>query len=178
MKQNTGRKLLSFILTLAMVIGLLSGMSLTAYADNSLAGTIIKIGDSFTLNNDYIEFFPGQIGQGNDTFELQNIGYDSSYNGWGFDFGPSGAFLVSGPETPTPIGFKIASGDGQSSATAYKLKLYYGESATHSVTITPGSNMTKTAESGEASQSDLSGAMTAVVYYGNNIQKGRTKYQA
>ena len=34
MKQKTGRKLLSFILTLAMVVGLLPGMSLTAYADN------------------------------------------------------------------------------------------------------------------------------------------------
>ena len=33
-----------------------------------------------------------------------------------------------------------------------------------SVTITPGSNMTKTADSGSASQGDLSGAMTDVVY--------------
>ena len=32
MKQKTGRKLLSFLLTLAMVVGLLPGMSLTAYA--------------------------------------------------------------------------------------------------------------------------------------------------
>ena len=32
MKQKTGRKLLSFLLTLAMVIGLFPGMSLTAYA--------------------------------------------------------------------------------------------------------------------------------------------------
>ena len=32
MKQKTGRKLLSFLLTLAMVVGLLPGMGLTAYA--------------------------------------------------------------------------------------------------------------------------------------------------
>ena len=32
MKQKTGRKLLSFLLTLAMVVGLMPGMSLTAYA--------------------------------------------------------------------------------------------------------------------------------------------------
>ena len=32
MKQKTERKLLSFLLTLAMVIGLMPGMSLTAYA--------------------------------------------------------------------------------------------------------------------------------------------------
>ena len=34
MKQKTGRKLLSFLLTLAMVVGLMPGMSLTAYAEN------------------------------------------------------------------------------------------------------------------------------------------------
>ena len=35
MKQKLGRKLLSFLLTLAMVVGLVPGMSLTAYADNN-----------------------------------------------------------------------------------------------------------------------------------------------
>ena len=34
MKQKTGRKLLSFLLTLALVVGLMPGMSLTAYADD------------------------------------------------------------------------------------------------------------------------------------------------
>ena len=38
------------------------------------------------------------------------------------------------------------------------------EMPTVAVTITPGSNMTKTTDSGEASQSNLSGAMTDVVY--------------
>ena len=38
------------------------------------------------------------------------------------------------------------------------------EMPTVSVTITPGSNMTKTTDSGTASQTDLSGAMTDVVY--------------
>ena len=35
MKQKTGRKLLSFLLTLAMVVGLMPGLSLTAYADGT-----------------------------------------------------------------------------------------------------------------------------------------------
>ena len=34
MKQKIGRKLLSFLLTLVMVIGLLPGMVLTVYADD------------------------------------------------------------------------------------------------------------------------------------------------
>ncbi|MBQ8160205.1 MAG: hypothetical protein IJ083_05585 [Clostridia bacterium] len=39
--------------------------------------------------------------------------------------------------------------------------------AAHSVTVTPGEHMTKTADSGEASQSNLSGAMADVVYTAN-----------
>ena len=44
---------------------------------------------------------------------------------------------------------------------------YATPAATHSVTITPGSNMTKTAGSGDAEQTGLSGAMTDVVYTAN-----------
>lgn len=40
MKQKTGRKLLSFLLTLAMLVGLMPGMSLTAYAATSHGITI------------------------------------------------------------------------------------------------------------------------------------------
>ena len=46
MKQKTGRKLLSFLLTLAMVISLMPGMSLTAYAAASISGTSIDVFDS------------------------------------------------------------------------------------------------------------------------------------
>ena len=39
MKQKTGRKLLSFLLALALVVGLLPGMGLRAYADETKVGT-------------------------------------------------------------------------------------------------------------------------------------------
>ena len=45
MKSKTG-KLLSFLLTLAMVVGLVPGMSLTAYANTSINGHHIKVYDS------------------------------------------------------------------------------------------------------------------------------------
>ena len=48
---------------------------------------------------------------------------------------------------------------------------YATPAATHSVTITPGSNMTKTAGSGDAEQTGLSGAMTDVVYTANDGYK-------
>ena len=40
MKQKTGRKLLSFLLTLAMVLGLLPGMGLTALAADEVSENI------------------------------------------------------------------------------------------------------------------------------------------
>ncbi|MBO6298163.1 MAG: hypothetical protein J6N53_04895, partial [Lachnospiraceae bacterium] len=43
-----------------------------------------------------------------------------------------------------------------------------GSAASYSVTVTAGSNLTKTETSGEASQTGLSGAMTAVVYTAND----------
>lgn len=48
MKQNTGRKLLSFLIPLAMVIGLMQGMTLTAYAEWWDEDQIIT--DSKTIN--------------------------------------------------------------------------------------------------------------------------------
>ena len=47
-KKKTLRKLLSFLLTLAMVVGMMPGMSLTAYADNTetLLTTITAVGSS------------------------------------------------------------------------------------------------------------------------------------
>ena len=48
---KTGRKLLSFLLTLALVLGLMPGMSLTAYADGTTynpASTYTGFGDLIT----------------------------------------------------------------------------------------------------------------------------------
>ena len=49
--------------------------------------------------------------------------------------------------------------------------VYYGAATTHSVTVIPGKNMTKTADSGEESQPDLSGTMTPVIYEANSGYK-------
>ena len=44
-KKKIGRKLLSFLLTLAMVVGLMPGMGLTAFAGTSYGGYVIAEGD-------------------------------------------------------------------------------------------------------------------------------------
>ena len=48
-KRKSGRKLLSFLLTLAMVVGLVPGMSLTAYAAE---GNIDAFNESLTISSD------------------------------------------------------------------------------------------------------------------------------
>ena len=55
MKQRTGRKLLGVLLALALVLGLVPGMSLTAYAANNIGvGTTWYIGDSLNLAGKYV----------------------------------------------------------------------------------------------------------------------------
>ena len=147
--KEIGRKLLRVFLMMAMVIGLLPGMSLPAYADDdSLVGTIIKKGNNLILNNKYIEFTPGNPVLSDGAYNLHSIEYKAQDSGWGFVF-TNGNFLVSGPEKPTPIGFRIASGNGESLDTAYRLELAYDS---YTVTVTHGSNMTKTTDSGAESQ--------------------------
>jgi hypothetical protein len=53
MKQKLGRKLLSFFLTLALVVGLVPGMSLTARADDWSTGTSLPTSaGSYKLTTD------------------------------------------------------------------------------------------------------------------------------
>ena len=56
MKQKTGRKLLGFLLSLAMIMGLMLGMSVTALAETEQSETIattakIVNGTHFTISN-------------------------------------------------------------------------------------------------------------------------------
>ncbi len=50
-KRKTGRKLLGFLLTLAMVIGLMPAMGLTAYAGGSITTYTITIPSTLTVKN-------------------------------------------------------------------------------------------------------------------------------
>ena len=176
-QKKLGRKLLSFLLTLAILVGLMPWMGLTAYAAsttvtlyaNDISG--YEFVQSFTKDNITIT--------GNLDCSIKNI------------TGPGEFTTASGKFTKIEVTASIVniSGTGWSGGTwtgdASSSVLYDGEildnitgtlkivftietaDATHSVTITPGSNMTKTAESGEATQTGLPGAMTDVVYTAN-----------
>ena len=182
MKQKTGRKLLSFLLTLVMVVGLMQGMGLTAYAAEqkvtfTAGGTNNGITVSPTM---YMYRFEASFVNN----KGQNVSISSSnynitklvltdkklYSGqWGDSYlgASAGNVSFSGDTmTVTGINAKTVTIQGKNSkyATIGSIDVYYDVPDEYSVTINPGSNMTKTDGSGAASQTGLSGAMTDVVY--------------
>ena len=95
MKQKIGRKLLSFLLALAMVIGLLPGMSLTVYAatidsssttwseDSIIADDVVMIEGKVTVTNNITLTIPkdkvltvyGGIDTGSNTLTIAGYGW-------------------------------------------------------------------------------------------------------
>ena len=178
MKHKTGRKLLSFLLTLAMLVGLMPGMGLTAYA----ASTTVTWNASDITGENTTSFTKDGI-----TITCGRINYVAkAFYGSGTFTTASGKFtkieVTASTIGITGTGWSDGTWTGEASdSVSYtgtisdnntgKLKIVFTietADATHSVTITPGSNMTKTTDSGAASQADLSGPMTAVVYTADN----------
>ncbi len=192
-KIKLGKKLLSFLLTLALVLGLMPGMGLTAYAapDETLLTTITATGKEqasySTANKATVSFSYTAEG---------SSAYIANWGWWGYGWSATvnaaegytitkcvfyddanrtatdseAPFVVETTEedkTPQVNGTPILA---YTSKGIKKIEVYgYATStATHSVTITAGDHMTKTAGSGDAEQTGLTGAMTDVVYTADN----------
>ncbi len=181
--KRTKHKILSVFLSFCMIISCMVGMSMTAQAATKTvtwnASDIVPErprDESFT--KDGITFAP----------RYANFN-DKNFSRGGTFTTASGKFTkievtapyvdISGTGWSGSDKKKTWTGDA-SSSVSYSGDIYDMEmgqlkivftietaDATHSVTITPGSNMTKTTDSGAASQTGLSGAMTAVVYTAN-----------
>ena len=184
MKQKTGRKLLSFLLTLAMLVGLMPGMGVTAYAASK---TVTWNGSDITLKlkdksftKDDITFAFGQYGASTKTFDSGGTFTTESGKFTKIEV-TSKRIEISGEDWSGNTSKMTWTGDASSSVTYSGIFMggdgleivFTIETAddTHSVTITPGNNMTKTETSGAASQTGLSGAMTPVVYTANTGYK-------
>lgn len=74
MKQKTGRKLLSFLLTLAMLVGLMPGMSLTAYAANNLTIYIMDMLENMDDNEWGYQLYDGDVSIAEGTYVQINMG--------------------------------------------------------------------------------------------------------
>ena len=191
MKRKISKIIISFLLTMAMVVGLMSGISLTAYAapTEELLTTITSTGKEqasySTANVATVSF---SYTAGGSSAYLANWGW------WGYGWtatvnaaegytitkcvfyddanrtatDSSSPFVVETTEedkTPRINGTPIDGGKYQSKGIK-KIEVYgYATPASsYSVTITAGDHMTKTAGSGDAEQTGLTGAMTDVVY--------------
>ncbi len=178
MKQKTGKKLLSFLLTLAMVVGLMPGMSLTALADGAYT---IKAYDNDYLDIDYgnlavVDSLPYATTAKDLMKQVGNNKLGSSYNMTGVTL-VSGSSVTIGAVTGTSgnsdynVDISIT-GEGESviQVTAtngrgpYNIKII--TTSPHSVTLTGGANATPSG--GDTSQTGLSGAMTTVTYTAND----------
>ena len=97
-----------------------------AAEDGTLVDTVIKIGDTLTLDGDYFEFAPGLSTSTTADLELYQISYDEYYNAWLFTFMPNDiVFLVEGDKTPKPDGLYVSGGNGTKSHP-YTFALHYG----------------------------------------------------
>ena len=90
-RKKTGRKLLAFLLALAMVVGLVSGMSLTAYAETSDTGIEVLITDiSCEHYKDKTTSFTTDDGLANISFSATPV-FDENY-GW---YNPNGDLTIT-----------------------------------------------------------------------------------
>ena len=101
-----------------------------AEEDGPLVDTVIKIGDTLTLDGDYFEFAPGLSTSTTAELELYQISYNEDFNGWLFTFMPDDiVFLVEGDKTPKPDGLYVSGGNGTNSRP-YTFALNYGPAPT------------------------------------------------
>ena len=195
---KTGKKrLFSILLTLALVVGLMPGMGLTAYASTEKSETITTTtaennyngatvnGTYFTISNIGSLVGPkGMVAYGGITVSPKNTEYITkvvitcgsqsdqvSDNNTSVS---SGSKAIEGSTiTVTNVNANTFTFTCKSPVARFnQFVVYYLDSATpassYSVTITAGDHMTKTTDSGAASQTGLSGAMTDVVYTAND----------
>ena len=177
-RKKLGRKLLSFLLTLALVLGLMPRMSLTVYADGAYT---IKAYDNDYLYLDYGDFavvdsLPYATTAKDLMKQVGNNSLGSKYNMTGVTL-VSGSSVTIGAVTGTSgnsdynVDISIT-GEGESviQVTAtngwgpYNIKIV--TTSPHSVTLTGGANATPSG--GDTSQTGLSGAMTTVTYTAND----------
>ena len=193
MKRKISKIIISFLLTMAMVVGLMSGISLTAYAapTEELLTTITATGKeqaSYSTANVATVSFSYTAGG--------SSAYFANWGWWGYGWTATvnaaegytitkcvfyddqnrtatdseAPFVVETTEedkTPKVNGTPI---QAYTSKGIKKIEVYgYVTPATsYSVTITAGDNITKTTGSGDAEQTGLTGAMTDVVYTAND----------
>ncbi len=193
MKHKTRTKALSWLLSLAMLLSVVPGMSLTAYATptetllTTITATAKEQASYSTANVATVSFSYTAYG---------SSAYLANWGWWGYGWtakvnaaegytitkcvfyddadrtatDSEAPFVVETTEedkTPKVNGTPIKA-DASKGIKKIEVYGYVTPAASYSVTVTAGDHMTKTAGSGDAEQTGLTGAMTDVVYTADN----------
>ena len=104
--------------------------TLSAVWAGSLVGTEVKKGDSIDLTGKYYAY--SNVSTANELTNVTLSNFNYYYNSWSFFFDDSemAGFMISGDETPAPIGFKVVSGEG-TYENPYSFALLYEQSASN-----------------------------------------------
>ena len=162
--KNNRAKFLSFMLTLVMFLMLLPGMSLTAYAETTYKVIIADGIEHGTVTKHREEAEEGAtvpfVVHANDGYKVQTLTVTAN-DSTTISFQKSSDVTE---ETSNSCGFVFTM-----PAQAVTVNATFMSRPNYSVDITPGENMTKTTDSGAASQTetDVFGAMRDVVYTAN-----------
>ncbi|WP_026523459.1 Ig-like domain-containing protein [Butyrivibrio sp. MB2005] len=181
------KRFLGILLTLVLVLGLMPGMSLTAYATEqsvtltkSATSSGVISSSGFTIMADDLLV----IGKNASCIISASSGITITkiimHKGSIYASNFTSSYVTVSPGTITFNGDTCTVTNVNSSSVTLSKKVsdknyacssievFYNAPTAYSVTITPGNNMTKTTDSGAASQSDLSGTITDVVYTAND----------
>ena len=193
MKRKISKIIISFLLTMAMVVGLMSGISLTAYAapTEELLTTITATGQ------EQASYSKANVATVSFSYTTEgSSAYAAIWGWWGYGWTatvtPADGYTITkcvfyddkdrtATDSEAPFVVETTEDDktpqvngtpilAYQSKGIKKIEVYgYVTPATsYSVTITAGDNMTKTTGSGDAEQTGLTGAMTDVVYTADN----------
>lgn len=182
MKNIVQTKTLSLLLALAMLLSLMPGMGLTAYASETTvtwkASNITVKSKDTSFTKDGITFAFGGVNL--KSKEFYDAGTFTTELGKFTKIEVTGKWIeISGTGWSGPNDHSKMTWTGDASSSVSYSGAFEGGNeleivftietadATHSVTITPGNNMTKTTDSGAASQTGVTDAITDVVYTAN-----------
>ena len=122
-------RIIGILFSFALLIGLMPGVSMTAYADDSLVGKTIRLNETIVFVNDWVRMSQDTTANLYGWYTLEDITYNDVGGWWDFvndEEGHSGGhvFQVAGPQTLEPTGYWINGGEG-TQENPYTLALLY-----------------------------------------------------
>ena len=170
------KQLMGILLSISLMLGLVPGMSLTAWATNAVnvkitsksssSSTIWTRASSTTIpENDSVRWLVPQLNWDNITVTEITITGSNAYD---YNTRPGREKVIRITDVGTFSIVVTYKYDTTAQPKTETFNISVEEVFPHNVTITPGSNMTKTTNSGDETQTGVTAAMKDVVYTAND----------